>query len=158
MAPACPIALRAAVTLWAGRLSSTTVSGQRATGSSATANARRESRHEQAFDPGGEGHTVHGAVNHHRHAQPIEAQSGDERRGLPVAVRHWRPAALCGHAGAPSWSWRRSPLSLGPMAFQWLTIDEDEPRRIEIGLELEPGPALGLHMARSCSLACVAFS
>ncbi len=57
-----------------------------------------ERRDQDLFDIGQEGGAVHGAVAHHRRGHAAEPQGADEGRGLPVPVRHGRPAALA--AGA----------------------------------------------------------
>ena len=69
--------------------------------------ARLEGRREELFDIGAEAFAVDGAVEQAGRIDPVVAQSGEERRGLPAAMRDLvdealslrRPAAKAGHVG-----------------------------------------------------------
>ncbi len=69
------------------------------------------------------------AVKNHRRDHAVEAEAGDERRRLAVAVRNRHAQALApGVASMGACHVRRGPGS----------VDEDEPRGIEVGLPPEP--------------------
>ena len=66
-----------------------------------------ERRHEELFDIGVEALAVDGPVEQAGRIDAVVAQGGEERRGLPLALRDlvdeplspWRPAAQAGHIG-----------------------------------------------------------
>ena len=76
---------------------------------------------------------VDGAVQHHRRDHAAQPQARDQRGGLAVAVReaHAQPGA------APT-----PPVAAGHVCGGPGLVDEDQPFGIEIGLGVEPGPAL----------------
>ena len=86
---------------------------------------------------GGEGVAVHRAVDDHGRGQAVEAQARDERRRLPVAMRNRGAAALAAWAAA---------AQAGHLGGRPGLVDEDELRRVELGLELEPGLAARAHV------------
>ncbi len=88
-----------------------------------------EGGREEGLGIGGEGRAVHGAVDDHRRREAVEAEAGDERRRLRVAVRDGGPAAFA--LGA-------APAQAGHLGGRTGLVDEDELRRVELGLELEP--------------------
>ena len=96
-----------------------------------------EGRNEELFDVGEKALAVDGAVEQAGRLDAVVAQSGQERRGLPVAVRDLgdepsaarRPAVEAGHVG------------LGPGL-----VDEDEPRRIDAPLMASPAQSMALHV------------
>jgi hypothetical protein len=89
-------------------------------------------RREQVLDVGDEGLAVHRPVEDHRRRNPVEPQAGHQRGRLPVAVRDRGAAALAPRAA--------SAQARHPGARSGL-VDEDEPGRVEVGLELGPGLA-----------------
>jgi hypothetical protein len=91
-----------------------------------------ERRREQPLGIGGEGVAVHRPVENHGRGEAPEAKARDPRGGLPVAVRDRGAAALAARA-APA-----QARHLGGGAG---LVDEDELRRVELGLEREPGRA-----------------
>lgn len=68
-----------------------------------------------------------------RRDHAVEAEPGDERRGLSMAVRKPHPQPF-----APA----AAPVGAGHVRRRPGLVDEDEPLGIEIGLRLEPGAAL----------------
>ncbi len=96
-----------------------------------------EGRNEELFDVGQKALAVDGSVEQARRLDAVVAQSGEERRRLPVAVRDLgdepsaalRPAVEAGHVG------------LGPGL-----VDEDEPRRIDAPLMASPAQSMALHV------------
>jgi hypothetical protein len=106
--------------------------------------ARLEGRNEDLFDVGQKALPVTGAVEQARRVEAVVAQSGEERRRLPMAVRDLgdepsaerRPAVEASHVG------------LGPGL-----VDEDEPRRIDALLMVSPAQPMALHV-RTVLFAC----
>ena len=79
----------------------------------------------------------HGAIRHHRSRDVIMPQSGDERGGMPVAVRHGAdaPFAAWGASVAPSPVRRRPGF-----------IQKNQFRDIQSGLSCLPLTPRGLHV------------
>ena len=84
------------------------------------------------LDIGEEHVAVHGAVVDEGRGHAGEPQRAGEGRGLPVAVWHAGPAAF-----AP----RRPSAQTSHLGRQSGFIDEDQLRRIEVELAVEPGAA-----------------
>src|SRR5690606_2836249 len=82
------------------------------------------------LDVGQERRAVHGPVEHHGRGQAGQSQAGGECRGLPMAVRHARPATLS-PAGTTS--------QAGHLRTGSGLVNEDQPLRIEVDLTVEPG-------------------
>ena len=93
------------------------------------AQRRREDMGDIGFEP----LAVDRAIEHHRRDHTVEPETGDQRRRLAVAVReaHAQPLAPRAASMAARHVRRRPGL-----------VDEHQPLGIEIGLRLEPGPAL----------------
>ena len=81
---------------------------------------------------------MHGAVEHHGSGHSAQPERADEGGGLPVPMRHRRPAAM------PAQSPAAASRHLGGSP---CLIDEDEPFRVEIGLGLEPGAPASQHVS-----------
>ena len=95
--------------------------------------ARPQGRGEYIVDMGLEPFAVDRAVQNHRRDHAVQAEAGDQRRRLPVAVRNRHPQAFTpGAAPLGACHVRRGPR----------LVYEDEPRGIEIGLRFEPRPTL----------------
>ncbi len=62
-------------------------------------------------------------------ATPLTAQPGDPRKGFPVTMGKRRAAALSAH---------RTPAQACHLGRDPALVDEDQPRRVELGLALEP--------------------
>jgi hypothetical protein len=102
--------------------------------------ARREGGCEEGLGIGCEGVAVHRPVDDHGCREAAEAQARDQRGGLPMAMRNRGATSLAARA-APA---QPSHLGGGPGL-----VDEDELRRVELGLEIEPGlAACGYVLAR----------
>jgi len=72
------------------------------------------------------------AVEHHRRHHAVETEARDQGRGLAVTVREPHPQPLAPGAAPmrPRHGRRRPGL-----------VDEHQPRRVQIGLGVEPRPA-----------------
>jgi len=113
------MAARAAVDLWAGRLSMITMS-------------RGESLGQHLLPVGQKGGAVHRAVEDHRRSHAFEPERANESRGLPVPVRD---------GGAAAFAARRPAVATGHLGRSPGLVDEHQPLRLQIGLGLEPRPA-----------------
>ncbi len=91
-----------------------------------------QGRHQHLLDVGLEADPVHRPVQDHRRGHAIDTQRRGERRGLPVAMRDGRAAALATQGAAPY------PCHLGRGAG---LIDEDQAVRIKVRLAVGPGAA-----------------
>ena len=87
--------------------------------------ALAQRRREDLLDIGQERWPIHGTVDDIGCREAIDAQRGDERQRLPVAMRHARDEALAA---------RRSPIVADHLRRDRRLVDEDETRRIELGL------------------------
>jgi hypothetical protein len=90
-------------------------------------------RREDMGDVGLEPVAVDRAIEHHRRDHAVEAEAGDQRRRLAVAVReaHAQPLAPAA-AAVRARHVRRCPG----------LVDEHQPAGVEVRLRLKPGPAL----------------
>jgi hypothetical protein len=79
-------------------------------------------RREHLLDIGEEGSAIHGAVDHVRRGHAVGAQGGNQRQGLPVAVRHLRDQSL-----AP----RSAAVEAGHLGRYCGLVDEHETRSLE---------------------------
>mgnify|MGYP000877088408 CR=1 FL=1 len=85
--------------------------------------------YQHAIDVGLEAAAIDRTIQHHGRHDTGQPQPGDECRGFPVTMRHGRTQPLA--AQTPPVAARH--IGGGPGL-----IDEDQPRRIEIGLDIEP--------------------
>jgi len=88
-----------------------------------------ERRHQDLLDVSQEGAAMHGTIEHHGCRHAAGSQGADEGGGLPVAVRHRRPATLA----TPGASATASHLGRRPRL-----IDEHQAIGIQFRLEFEP--------------------
>src|SRR6185437_5599984 len=94
--------------------------------------ARSQLWGEHLLDIGPKDAAIHGAADHERRDEAVDAQPGEERRRVPVAVRHdaFGPLATR-RAGAQAGHVRRGPG----------LVDEDEALRAQFSLALAPDRA-----------------
>ena len=97
------------------------------------------------LDIGEEHVAVHGAVVDEGRGHAGQPQRAGEGSGLPVAMRHAGPATLAA---------RRSSTQAGHLRGQAGLVDEDQLRRIEIELAVEP-VAAALQDVGAILLQCV---
>jgi len=88
----------------------------------------------QVFD---EDRSGHGAIDDKGRGDAVLAQAGNEGQGLPMSPRHAADKSVAAF-GAPA-----QPRHVGGGAG---FIDEDQPRRVEIGLRGDPGGARRGHV------------
>ena len=87
-------------------------------------------RHQHLLDIGEEGWAIHGAIDHIRRGHTVDAQGGNQRQRLPVAVRHLRDQPLAQRSAAVEPGHLRRHRGL---------VDEDETRGLQrrlLGLQL----------------------
>ena len=75
---------------------------------------------------------MHGAIEDHGRAHAGKRQGTNEGYGLPVPVRHRRPAAL---------ATARPPAASGHLDCGAGFVDEDQSQGVEVGLQVEPVPS-----------------
>ena len=90
----------------------------------------RSCRHQDLFDIGEESCTVHGAIKDHGCCHALQPECADEGGGFPMAMRHRRPAAFAAQS---------APIPPGHFGRRARFINEHQPLRLEINLEIEPG-------------------
>ncbi len=103
---------------------------------------------EEGLRVGGEGLAVHRAVDDHGRGQPAEAEARDERCRLPVAVRD---------GGATSLAARTAPAQTGHLGRRSGFVQEQQLRRIKVGLQFEPGLSARLHVLAFLFGGCAVF-
>jgi hypothetical protein len=108
---------------------------------------------ERLFDIGEKGLAVHWAVEDHGRSDAVVTQPGGEGGGFPVAMGDGGATSL-----APWLAPGRTTIKARHLGVGGGLVDEDDARRIEIELPLEPGLAWPAFTAlRRCSAACAVF-
>lgn len=91
--------------------------------------AGTERREEVLFDPCFEQHAIDGPINNQRGGQSAHAKRGQERRGLPMAVRHMADQAFS--------FWRAAPRTRH-VRFDPCFVDEHKALRVQVRLPDAP--------------------
>ena len=99
--------------------------------------ARLEGRGEELFDIGAEAFAVDGAVEQAGRIDPVIAQGGKKRRGLPAAMRNLVDEAL---------SFRRPAAQPGHVGFRPGLVDEHQSLGIDAALIGSPSRAMAAYV------------